>query len=316
MPLDNAPLIYRPMNYPWAFEFWKRQHQMHWLPWEVPLTADVKDYNKLDAKSRAVIDNIFRFFVQSDVEVQDCYHQKYQPIFKPVEVKMMLSAFADMETVHIAAYAHLLDTLGIPESEYSAFTKYKEMRDKSDFFHSFNPTDAFSVAETLAGVSGLGEGLYLFASFAILLNYPRQNLLKGMGQIVSWSVRDESLHCEGVMKLFHTWLAEHPEIDRALLRSRVEAMTRDAVRIEDAFIDLVFEAGDIPGLTREEIKSHVRAIANMRLRQLGYWDIFDMAEELPWFNAMVASPEHANFFETRSTEYSKAATKGDWGDAY
>ena len=68
---------------------------------------------------RNLLTQIFRFFTQADVEVQDCYHDKYGRVFKPTEIKMMLTAFSNMETVHIAAYSHLLDTIGMPESEYS-----------------------------------------------------------------------------------------------------------------------------------------------------------------------------------------------------
>src|SRR5207237_10450211 len=145
---------------------------------------------------------IFRFFTQADVEVQDCDHDKYGRVFKPTEIKMMLTAFSNMETVHIAAYSHLLDTIGMPESEYSAFLQFKEMKDKHDYMQQFGVDNDEDIAKTLAMFGGFTEGLQLFASFAMLLNFPRNNKMKGMGQIVSWSVRDESLHCEGITRLF------------------------------------------------------------------------------------------------------------------
>ena len=127
-------------------------------------------------------------------------------VFKPTEVLMMMSAFASMETVHIAAYSHLLDTIGMPESEYSAFLKYKEMKDKYDYMQGFNVKSNHDIAKTIAVFSAFTEGLQLFASFAILLNFPRQNKMKGMGQIVTWSVRDETLHCNSMIRLFKNLL--------------------------------------------------------------------------------------------------------------
>jgi ribonucleoside-diphosphate reductase beta chain len=317
MPLDKAEMVYGDNEYPWALEFWKRAQQMHWLADEVPMGKDVGQYKSLPRAMRAALDKIFLFFVQSDVEVLDCYHDRYARIFKPVEVKMMLAAFSNMETIHVHAYKHLLDTLGIPKEQAHAFKDYEEMKAKSDWFRSFQPDDPFMVAETLAAVSGFGEGLALFASFAILLNFPRQNLMTGMGQIVSWSVRDESLHCDGIMRIFHAWLAEHPEIDRTLLRERVQEIAREAVKHEDAFIDLVFADGDMPGLTATELKRYIRHIANMRMRQLGYWDIFSSneAENLDWVDALAFAQEHANFFEQRGTEYTKAASTGEWDNS-
>ncbi len=85
---------------------------------------------------------------------------------------MMMTAFEAMETVHIAAYSHLLDTIGMPESEYSAFMKYKEMKDKYDYMQGFNVNSKADIAKTVAVFSAFTEGLQLFASFAILLNFP------------------------------------------------------------------------------------------------------------------------------------------------
>ncbi|HEX8467721.1 MAG TPA: ribonucleotide-diphosphate reductase subunit beta, partial [Allosphingosinicella sp.] len=209
MPLLEARKQYKPFEYPWAFEFWKRQQQIHWMPEEVPLGEDCRDWaQKLTDHERSLLTQIFRFFTQADVEVQDCYHDKYGRVFKPTEVKMMLTAFSNMETVHIAAYSHLLDTIGMPESEYSMFLQYKEMKDKHDYLATFGVDTDEDIAKTLAMFGGFTEGLQLFASFAMLMNFPRFNKMKGMGQIVSWSVRDESLHCEGITRLFHAFVKE------------------------------------------------------------------------------------------------------------
>ncbi len=209
MPLLEARKQYKPFEYPWAFDFWKRQQQIHWMPEEVPLGEDCRDWaQKLTEHERNLLTQIFRFFTQADIEVQDCYHDKYGRVFKPVEIKMMLTAFSNMETVHIAAYSHLLDTIGMPESEYGMFLQYKEMKDKHDYLATFGVDTDEDIAKTLAMFGGFTEGLQLFASFAMLMNFPRFNKMKGMGQIVSWSVRDESLHCEGITRLFHAFVKE------------------------------------------------------------------------------------------------------------
>src|SRR5206468_4890508 len=174
MGLLTARKQYKPFEYPWAFEYWKRQQQIHWMPEEVPLGEDCRDWaQKLDATERNLLTQIFRFFTQADVEVQDCYHDKYGRVFKPTEIKMMLTAFSNMETVHIAAYSHLLDTIGMPESEYSAFLQYKEMKDKHDYLSTFGVENDEDIAKTLAMFGGFTEGLQLFASFAMLMNFPR-----------------------------------------------------------------------------------------------------------------------------------------------
>ena len=185
---------YKPFNYPWAFEMYKKQQQMHWMPEEVPLQDDIKDYKeKLTPANRALVDNIFRFFTQADVDVCCGYAKHYLPTFKQPEVRMMLVSFAAMEAVHQEAYSLLLETLGKSDDEYQKFTEIQAMSDKHDYLTDFNMRDKHEMAKTMAVYSGFTEGVQLFSSFAILLNFPRHNLMKGMGQIVTWSIRDETL---------------------------------------------------------------------------------------------------------------------------
>src|SRR3546814_667129 len=400
MSLLQASKQYKPFEYPWAFDFWKRQQQIHWMPEEVPLGEDCRDWaQKLTDHERNLLTQIFRFFTQADVEVQDCYHDKYGRVFKPTEIKMMLTAFSNMETVHIAAYSHLLDTIGMPESEYGMFLQYKEMKDKHDYlatfgvdtdediartlamfggfteglqlfasfsmlmnfprfnkmkvmgtivswsvrdksmhykgltplYHAFlterdRPTRSVpptfrgdtdeDIARTLAMFGGFTEGLQLFASFAMLMNFPRFNKMKCMGQIVSWSVRDESLHCEGITRLFHAFVKERDCLTRSV-RDDILDCCHKTVRLEDAFIDLAFEHGPVPGMTAKEIKKYIRYIADWRLGQLGFQPIYMIDEHpLPWLAPLLNGVEHANFFETRATEYSKAATRGNWNEVW
>lgn len=316
MSLTKENLAFKPFSYPWAYDYWKVQQQVHWLPDEVPLADDVNDWlKKLSEGERALLTQIFRFFTQSDVEVNNCYHQHYLRIFKPTEVRMMLTAFSNMETIHVAAYSLLLETIGMPETEYSAFLEYAEMKDKFDYMRSFNPESPIDVAETMAVFGGFTEGLQLFASFAILLNFPRFNKMKGMGQIVTWSVRDETLHCAGIVKLYHEWVAEHGLRGSPELKERVLRACREVVSHEDKFIDLAFGGYQIEGMTPEDIKQYIRFIADKRLDQLGFEPIYHIRKNpLPWLDEQLNAVEHANFFEARATEYSKAATKGEFSD--
>jgi ribonucleoside-diphosphate reductase beta chain len=315
--LDSDP-IYKPFRYPWAYDAWLTQQRVHWLPEEVPLADDVKDWQKkLTEGERNLLTQIFRFFTQSDVEVNNCYMKHYSKVFKPTEVQMMLSAFSNMETIHIAAYSHLLDTIGMPETEYSAFLHYKEMKDKYDYMQQFGVNTKEDIATTLAVFGAFTEGLQLFASFAILMNFPRFNKMKGMGQIVSWSVRDETLHTLSIIKLFHAFVRENPDIDKELLERRLYTACETIVTHEDAFIDLAFEMGGVEGLEAQEVKDYIRYIADRRLTQLNLQPIYRTERNpLPWLDAMLNGMEHTNFFENRSTEYSKASTQGSWEEAF
>jgi ribonucleoside-diphosphate reductase beta chain len=315
--LDSKP-IYKPFAYPWAYDAWLMQQRIHWLPEEVPLADDVRDWKKnLTPAEKNLLTQIFRFFTQADIEVNNCYMKHYSQIFKPTEVQMMLSAFSNMETVHIAAYSHLLDTIGMPETEYLAFMKYKEMKDKYDYMQEFNVDSKEDIAMTMAVFGAFTEGLQLFASFAILLNFPRWGKMKGMGQIVTWSVRDETLHTNSIIRLFHTFCEENPEIWTEELRSRLYVACNTIVVHEDAFIDLAFGVGDVHGLTANDVKSYIRYIADRRLGQLNLQPMYHIEKNpLPWLDDILNGVEHTNFFENRVTEYTKAATQGNWDEAF
>ncbi len=318
MSLLDAKPIYKPFDYPWAYEAWHIQQKIHWLPEEVQLSDDVKDWKQnLTAGEKHLLTQIFRFFTQADIEVNNCYMKHYAKVFQPTEVQMMLSAFSNMETVHIAAYSYLLDTIGMPETEYQAFLKYKEMKDKYDYMHRFNTDTKEDIAITLAVFGAFTEGLQLFSSFAILLNFQRFNKMKGMGQIVTWSVRDETLHTNSMIRLFKTFIQENPEVWNEQMRSTLYEACATIVHFEDAFIDLAFEVGDIQGLTGREVKRYIRYIADRRLMQLGLKEIYMVeTNPLPWLDEILNGVEHANFFENRVTEYTKAATTGTWDEVF
>tara|TARA_B100000886_G_C20411012_1_gene487029 strand:- start:814 stop:1773 length:960 start_codon:yes stop_codon:yes gene_type:complete len=318
MSLLDTKRIYKPFKYPWAYDAWLQQQRIHWIPEEVPLADDVSDWNrKLTKPERNLLSQIFRFFTQSDIEVNNCYMKHYSQVFKPTEVQMMLSAFSNMETIHIAAYSHLLDTIGMPEIEYSAFLDIKEMRDKYDYMQKFNTKSKINIAKTLAIFGGFTEGLQLFATFAILLNFPRFNKMKGMGQIVTWSARDESLHTESIIKLYNTFVSENPDIDVEELQRDLYIACNTMIEHEDAFIDRVFELGTVEGLRPEEVKKYMRYMADIRLNQLKLQPIYKIdSNPLPWMDEMLNAVEHTNFFENRATEYSKASTTGTWEEAF
>lgn len=282
------------------------------------MAEDIKDWAvKLNDQERSLLTHIFRFFTQSDIEVQDNYMTRLGSLPFPTEVKMMLASFANMETIHIAAYSLLIDTIGMPETTYSQFLEYDELKAKHETYQSFNTDTVEDVAKTLAMFGGFAEGVQLFASFAALMNFPRFNKMKGMGQIVSWSVRDESLHCIGITDLFKTFTEETGCLSKGL-KSELYDMARHVVDQEDKFVDLTFSGGPIEGLSAADLKLYIRFLIDFRLRNLGLKSIFKVSRKhpLPWLTPLLSGPEHANFFEARATEYSKAATKGSWDDVW
>lgn len=312
-PLLTPRKVYKPFEYPQYFDFFMKQNQAHWMPTEVPMESDIIDYkNNLSPSEIALVTNILRFFTQGDIEVNNNYNTKLIPAFPKPEIKMMLSAFASMESTHVWAYSYLNDSLGLPEKEYSAFLEFESMRKKYEYIQSFDVRSVEDLAVNLAVFGGFMEGVSLFSSFAILMNFPRLGKLKGLGQVVTWSIRDETLHSKGVCQLFRDLVSENKHIWTSELQETLYSACRDMVNLEDAFIDTCFAMGDVPGLKAEQVKQYIRYIADRRLNDLGLDAIYNVSNPLTWLDVMVNAKEHTNFFENRATEYSKGSVIEDW----
>lgn len=313
MSLLDTRDYYKPFDHPWMFDYYSQQNQMHWFPEDVPLHNDVKDWQTMTDEEKNLLTQIFRLFTQSDVDVGSGYVDRYMRIFKKPEARMMMSAFANMESIHQHAYSLLLDTVGMPEVEYKAFSEYEAMADKHEYINAVRVTkgDRQSIAKALAIYSAFTEGLQLFSSFIILLNFPRFGKMKGMGQIITYSIRDESMHVEAMTKLFREFIQENIDLWTDDFKAEIYQACRDMVDLEDRFLDLVFEQGDIPGLTKKEMQEYIRYIADRRLLQLGLKTNYDVKDNpLNWLDD-VLGVEHQNFFEGRATTYMKAGLRGD-----
>ncbi len=323
MSLRSTRDYYKPFDHPWMFDYYSQQNQMHWFPEDVPLHNDVKDWQTMTGEEKNLLTQIFRLFTQSDVDVSNGYVDRYMRIFRKPEARMMMGAFNNMESIHQHAYSLLLDTVGMPEVEYKAFAEYEAMADKHEYINavelpekaatSSKVGDRRAIAKALAIYSGFTEGLQLFSSFIILLNFPRFGKMKGMGQIITYSIRDESLHVEAMTKLFREFIQENIDIWTDPFKKEIYRACRQMVDLEDRFLDLVFEQGDITGLTKEEMKQYIRYIADRRLLQLGLKPNYGVKDNpLNWLDD-VLGVEHQNFFEGRATTYMKAGLRGDVG---
>lgn len=340
----DAVQAYKPFRYPEAYDKFIQHQSAHWTKDEIVMGEDVKDWHKLSEKEQEFIKAIFLLFTQNDVQVGSGYDVMLR-LFKPTEVQMMLRNQADRENIHIDAYSYLLDTLGFDDNIYSEFKGIPVLAEKLQYveeakvkkyedYHAdilddltisvFEVTqediDAEidyrfrrDVAYMLAVYAGLVEGVSLFAQFAMLLNYQRFNLMPGMCQVVTWSIRDEEMHVQNNSWLFTKFIEENDDIWTDDLKSKIYEAARQIVSQEKKYIDYVFEQGITKGITKEDMYMYVEYIADRRLVGLNLKPNWNReANPFPWMEELLNSPEFGNFFETRVTEYSKGVTQGTW----
>jgi len=320
LKLQDERNHFKPFNYPWAYDYWLKHEQAHWLHTEVPMLEDVKDWkNKLSIPEKHFLTNIFRFFTQGDVDVAGGYINNYLPHFPQPEVRMMLAGFAAREALHIAAYSHLIETLGMPEKTYNEFLEYEEMSEKHDYLVEISSKNSTleSTATHIAAFSAFTEGMQLFSSFIMLLNFPRHGMMKGMGQIVTWSIVDETMHSEAMIKLFRTFVEENRSIWNDTLKGKIYTIATKMTELEDKFIDLAFSMGEMKNLNAQDVKQYIRYICDRRLISMGMKGIHKVKKNpLPWVEEMINAPIHTNFFENRATDYAKGSVSGTWDNVW
>jgi ribonucleoside-diphosphate reductase beta chain len=312
--LLHERIVYKPFEYPQAYEYWLSQQQAHWLHTEVPMMSDLTDWNSnLNATEKNIIGSILKGFAQTETVVNDYWSGLVTKWFRKPEVIMMATTFGSMETIHAEAYSLLNETLGLDNfSEFledeSTMAKIENLMLVRDSFNG--EKDLHEIAKSLAIFSAFTEGVNLFSSFAVLLSFKMRNKLKGVGQIVEWSIRDESMHSEAGCWLFRTLIEENPFLKTKELEAAINEAALLSLKLELDFIDKVYELGDLEGCSKYDLQNFIKNRVNTKLGDLGYNPIIsniDMTavERMKWFDALSAGKQHTDFFANRVTNYSK-----------
>ena len=322
MGLFDKRIAYKPFEYPVYFtEGWMKQAQAFWLHTEISMSGDVKDWNeKLTPEEKNLVGNILLGFAQTECAVSDYWTQKVVGWFPKHEIQQMAMMFGSQETIHAVAYSYLNETLGL--EDFEAFLQDEATMERFDNLVSYEGDDRRGIAKSLAIFSAFAEGVSLYSAFAVLYSFQLRNLLKGIGQQMKWSVRDESLHSKMGCQLFRHMCDE----DNGLLnecREDVITAAEAMLKAEENYIDKMFEQGDIENIKAYDLKQFIRKRLNEKLVELGYVDLgsyfaFDEsgAKNLEWFYHLTGGVTHTDFFAIRPTDYSKANEGEDWGDLF
>lgn len=298
---------YRPFEYPQFYEFYRNQQLVHWTKDEINLGQDVQDWNMhLTQNEKDVIGGILKGFTQMEILVGD-YWRKIAEWFPKPEIAMMASAFSYFESIHMDNYAMINEQLQL--DDFSAFLYDTATKEKLDYFiERPEIRSKEEIAKSIAIFSAFAEGCLLFSSFAVLLSFQKENLMKGVGQIVSFSIRDENSHSEGGIYLFNKIIEEYPEIKEQIKDDILNAAII-CYQLEEQFLNNLFKTGNIRTLTKEELLNFVKDRLNLKLQELGYEKIFEVNKELlqniSWFGSLSSGREFGDFFATRVSEYSQ-----------
>jgi len=328
--LFQERIPFKPFEYPIYYtEGWLKQAQAFWLHTEIPMQMDVKDWNEtLTPSEKNLVGNILLGFAQTECAVSDYWTNMVTKWFPKHEIRQMAMMFGSQETIHATAYSYLNETLGL--DNFAAFlhepataAKFELLTETSADWTpkdlATNSTARQEVGRSLAIFSAFSEGVSLYSSFAVLYSFQMRNKLKGIGQQMKWSVRDESLHSKMGCQLFREMCNEYPELlDEC--KDSIEKAAKLIVELETNFIDKMFEMGDLENLSASDLKEFIKARTNSKLEELGYQGIFEYnkkkADNLDWFYHLTGGHTHTDFFAIRPTDYSKAGEGENWDDLF
>lgn len=321
---------YKPFEYPIYYtEGWLKQAQAFWLHTEISMQNDVKDFKEnLSENEKHIVGNILLGFAQTECAVSDYWTTMVTQWFPKHEIRQMAMMFGSQETIHATAYSYLNETLGL--DDFEGFMHEPAIADRfgnlssvsADYTPAVLRNSALArldVARSIAIFSAFAEGVALYSSFAVLYSFQMRNLLKGIGQQMKWSVRDESLHSRMGCQLFKHMCDEYPELKESV-RTDIEDAAKIMIELEMRFIDKIFESGDLENLKKDDLKDFIIKRTNEKLQELGYSATFayddSRASELDWFYHLTGGHTHTDFFALRPTDYSKANEGEDFEDIW
>ena len=322
MGLFDERIPYKPFEYPVYYtEGWLKQAQAFWLHTEISMQGDLKDWNeKLNHKEKSLVGNILLGFAQTECAVSDYWTQSVVKWFPKHEIQQMAMLFGSQETVHAVAYSYLNETLGL--EDYEAFLHEPATSERFSNLVATEGRSTVDIGRSLAVFSAFAEGVSLYSAFAVLYSFQLRNLLKGIGQQMKWSVRDESLHSKMGCQLFRHMCDEDPTLlDQC--REDVIKAAETMVKLEISYIDKMFEAGEIEGIKSYDLVQFIKKRTNEKLVELGYLDLGsyfpfnkEAASNLDWFYHLTGGVTHTDFFAIRPTDYSKANEGEDFEDIW
>ena len=322
MGLFDKRIEYKPFEYPVYYtEGWLKQAQAFWLHTEISMSGDVKDWNeKLTESEKNLVGNILLGFAQTECAVSDYWTQSVVKWFPKHEIQQMAMLFGSQETIHAVAYSYLNETLGL--DDFKAFLHEPATAERFANLVATEGGSTTDIGRSLAVFSAFAEGVSLYSAFAVLYSFQLRNLLKGIGQQMKWSVRDESLHSKMGCQLFRHMCEEDPTL---LENCRQDVITaaETMVELEIKYIDKMFEAGEIEGIKSYDLIQFIKKRTNEKLVELGYLDLGsyfpfnkEAASNLDWFYHLSGGVMHTDFFSIRPTDYSKAGENENWDDLF
>lgn len=305
--LKDVRDYYRPFDYPEFEEIHVKLMSGFWHPFEIQLGDDVMDYReKLTEDERIIVGRILKNFVQSEIHIGNFWSDFACSWFKKPEIQNVARYISGNESIHAVGYDLLNTTLGL--DDYKDLKKDKALYARIEMLTAKKARTNEDILKQIFLYSVMGEGVSLFSSFLTIFAFTQKNMLKGTGQIVSWSSLDEQLHADVGCLLFNKFKKEYDLFDEDMKKQLID-VSKELVKMEHALVDRVFEGVTTTVISPDAIKNYVNNKANKQLKKVGLKKTFSVDSELlkttEFFDIIVNGATVQDFFSSKEISYSK-----------
>ena len=309
------------MKYSWVSDWYRQAMNNFWIPEEINLSQDFKDYPRLDKAERTAYDKILSFLVFLD-SLQSNNLPTVSEYITANEVNLCLHIQAFQECIHSQSYSYMLDTICSPEERNDILYQWKTdehllNRNKfiGDCYNEFHEKrDKFSLMKTLIA-NFILEGIYFYSGFMFFYNLSRNGKMSGSAQEIRYINRDENTHLWLFRSIILELKKEEPDMFTPDRITVYEDMMREGVRQEIAWGQYVI-GNDVQGLNEQMVSDYIRYLGNLRWSGLGFGFLYDDNRKEPENMKWVGQYSNANmvktdFFEAKSTAYAKSSAMVD-----
>ncbi|MFD0712471.1 ribonucleotide-diphosphate reductase subunit beta [Paenibacillus sp. GCM10027626] len=309
------------VKYDWATKMYRTMMNNFWIPEEIPLAQDAKDYRNLTLSEKNSYDKIISFLIFLD-SLQTANLPNVNEYITAPEVNLCLTVHTFQEAVHSQSYSYILDSVCSAEVRDQIYNLWREDKNLlkrnrfiTDLYENFiaNPSSQNLIKTIMANY--ILEGIYFYSGFSFFYALGRQGKMLGTVSEIKYIQRDELTHLALFQGIFREVRKENPELFTPVLVEELRQMMKTAVEHEIEWGQYITN-NQIAGLTNEIIDQYIKFLSNERLKKLGLDILYPEVSEHPmrWVESFSnMNGMKTDFFEQKVTNYSKSSNL-NWGD--
>lgn len=309
------------IKYTWTSDWYRQAMNNFWIPEEINMNQDVKDYRLLSEDEKNAYDKILSFLIFLD-SIQTANLPNVSEYITANEVNLCLNIQTFQEAVHSQSYGYILDSICSPEERTQILYQWRDdehllARNKfigdlyNEFYEEKNP---FLLAKTMMA-NYILEGIYFYSGFMFFYNLGRMGKMPGTVQEIRYINRDENTHLWLFRSMILELKKEEPDLFTPEKVEIYKSMLKEGVEQEISWGQYVLN-DRIPGLTNAMVEAYIKYLGNLRSTNLGFGMLYDEFQTEPDSMSWVSEYADPNliktdFFEGKPSAYAKASVIED-----